>query len=143
MHVRTMLLKTKSISRDGCPQLNISKMADDEFQLLTRNWMEAAVSNVKLLTSFEVSMINERDGSICLSGECSVCGTKNNWVNVRLFKPNFIVCQQCGQQFNPPLMELFGQISRVTYLGYWKSMGIRVWGMTIMQLMFSQFECFL
>ena len=117
--------------RDGCPQLNISKMADDEFQLLTKELMEAAVSNVKLLTSFEVSMINERDGSICLSGECSVCGTKNNWVNVRLFKPNFIVCQQCGQQFNPPLNGTIRSNIESNILRLLEKYGkLGVWGMT-------------
>lgn len=117
--------------RDGCPQLNISKMANDEFQVLTNELMEAAVSNVKLLTSFEVSRINDRDGSICLSGECSVCGTKNNWANVRLFKPNFIVCQQCGQQFNPPLNATIRSNIESNILRLLKKHGkLGVWGMT-------------
>ncbi|MBA4416597.1 MAG: hypothetical protein C0392_01610 [Syntrophus sp. (in: bacteria)] len=117
--------------RDGCPQLNISKMTDDEFQVFTKELMEAALSNTKLLSSFEVYSINDRDGCICLNGECSVCGTKNNWENVRLFKPNFIVCQKCGQQFNPPLNSTIRSNIDVNVLKLLRKHGkLAFWGMT-------------
>jgi anaerobic magnesium-protoporphyrin IX monomethyl ester cyclase len=117
--------------RDGCPQVNTSKMTDDEFQAFTKELMEAAVSNVKSLSSFEVYRINDIDGSICLNGKCSTCGTNNNWENVRLFKPNFIVCEQCGQQFNPPLNSTIrSNIDRNILKLLNKHGKLAVWGMT-------------
>lgn len=117
--------------RDGCPQVNISKMTDEEFQILTKELMETTVSNVKPLSSFEIYRIDDRDGSICLSGTCSACGTVNNWENVRLFKPNFIVCEQCGQQFNPPLNSTIrSNIDRNIIKLLNKHRKLAVWGMT-------------
>jgi anaerobic magnesium-protoporphyrin IX monomethyl ester cyclase len=117
--------------RDGCPQLNISKMTDEEFQVFTKDLMQAVVSNAKLLSSYDVYRINDKDGCICLTGTCSVCGTNNNWENVRLFKPNFVACNKCGQQFNPPLNAAIRANIDTNMLGLLRKHGkLAVWGMT-------------
>ena len=91
--------------RDGCPQVNVSRMSDQEFQDFTKKMMETSFKHAKTLTSFRIDNVDETLGCVDITGECSVCGSQNDWEGIRLFRPTFIKCRSCGQQFTPPLDE--------------------------------------
>jgi len=129
----TGLIKDKvQYLRDGCPQINISKMTDKEFQDFTRQIMEAAVEGILPLSSFEMSKIDDESGCIDLNGTCSKCGHENQWEKVRLFKITFVSCHQCGQQFFPPLnADIRQNIDRNVQKIIDRYGKVGVWGMTI------------
>lgn len=89
--------------RDCAPQINISKMTDEELQNFTRRVMEASFRDIKKLAAFSYSGID--GGCVDITGECSECGHTNEWEQVRLFKLTFVSCQKCAQQYFPPLSD--------------------------------------
>lgn len=89
--------------KDGCPQINVSKMTDKEMSELVRLFMEAPISLTKSLTSTELTSIDYKTGRIGLKGICVICSQKNNWDNIKLFTMNFLPCKDCGQKYNVPL----------------------------------------
>ncbi len=89
--------------KDGCPQVNVSKLTDNELSELVRNFMEAPISLTKTLTSPEVTSIDYKTGRIGVTGVCVTCTKENNWDNIKLFATNFLSCNNCGQKYNIPL----------------------------------------
>jgi radical SAM superfamily enzyme YgiQ (UPF0313 family) len=117
--------------KDGCPQINVSRMTDEEFKLFTQKMMDATLNNSRELSFFDISNINDKLGCIDIKGECCVCGTLNNWAQIKLFRPTFIKCHTCGQQFNPPLHSTIRSNIDCNVSRLLKKHGkIAVWGMT-------------
>ena len=116
--------------KDGCPQINFSKMTDEELQNFTKETMEAAYKQIKQLSSFDIYNID--GGCIDLKGECSECGATNEWHKVRIFKITFVTCEKCGQQYFPPLDKVIRSNIDNNIRKLIKKYGrIGVWGMTI------------
>ena len=89
--------------RDGCPQINVSKLTDTELSKLLKHFMEAPISLTKSIASPELTRIDYKTGRIGLKGTCPVCEHKNEWDNIKLFMINFLPCKNCGQRYNVPL----------------------------------------
>lgn len=87
--------------KDGCPQLNISKMSDKEYFELSKKITELNSDPIVSSHSFIVSNF-DNNGFISVMGNCYECGTQNQWDKVRLFKFSFMTCKKCGQKFLPP-----------------------------------------
>ena len=86
--------------RDGCPQINVSGLRDDEFASLIRTIMEAPMTLARVLSTVEISRIDYRTGRIDMSGTCTACNHQNRWDNIKLFTTNFLGCRECGQRYN-------------------------------------------
>ena len=91
--------------RDGCPQINISKLTDIELSELLKHFMEAPISLTKSIVSPELTRIDYKTGRIGLKGTCPVCKHKNEWDNIKLFMMNFLSCKNCGQKYNVPFVD--------------------------------------
>ncbi len=89
--------------KNGCPQVNVSKLTDEELSELIKQFMDAPVSQIKRLDSVELASVDYKAGRIAINGVCVTCGQKNNWENIKLFAMNFIPCKNCGQKYNVPL----------------------------------------
>jgi len=89
--------------KDGCPQVNVSKLTDKELAGLIKQFMEAPVSQIKTLDSVELASVDYKTGRIAMKGVCVTCGQESNWENVKLFTMNFLSCKNCGQKYNVPL----------------------------------------
>ena len=89
--------------KDGCPQINVSKLTDKDLSELLRQFMEAPISLTKPLASAELTSVDYKNGRIGLNGVCPVCKQKNDWDNIKLFTMNFLPCKNCGQRYNVPL----------------------------------------
>lgn len=99
--------------REGCPQLNVSKLSDSEMAELGARFMDAAMSQVKTLTTCEITSVDYRTGRIAVTGQCVSCSQPNRWTEIKLFTTNFISCNRCGQKYNIPLTaELRTNIAR-------------------------------
>lgn len=86
--------------KDGCPQINVSKLTDEEYSKLIKNIMEAPMTLAKVLSAVEVSHIDYKTGRLDIAGVCTACRHKNQWVNIKLFTTNFLGCKKCGQRYN-------------------------------------------
>jgi radical SAM superfamily enzyme YgiQ (UPF0313 family) len=86
--------------KDGCPQVNVSKLTDGQFSELLKTIMEAPVNLTKVLSTIEVGGVDYKTGRIDVKGVCTACRQENNWKNVKLFSANFLACQHCGQRYN-------------------------------------------
>lgn len=117
--------------KDGCPQVNISKMSDEEFAQLARKISDASDTS-EHMEEVELLSIDTVHGIIEISGVCPVCTTRNNWGDVKLFSINYLACSHCAQKFHIPLPpELRATIEdNLTYLlnRYNK---VAVWGLTL------------
>jgi radical SAM superfamily enzyme YgiQ (UPF0313 family) len=90
--------------REGCPQINVSKMTDEDFKAFTQKMMDAELSqNMKHSSNFALTNIDDDQGCVDIAGDCFACGAHEKWEKIRLFRPTFIICTKCGQQYYPPL----------------------------------------
>lgn len=79
--------------KDGCPQINVSKMTNEEFQLLNKELIE-----LPLKQSVEFSEYTYQDD--ILEAKCTNCGRKNVYNDVVFFSTSHLACTYCGQKHN-------------------------------------------
>jgi radical SAM superfamily enzyme YgiQ (UPF0313 family) len=91
--------------KDGCPQVNVSKLNDEQISLLVREIVEAPMTLTKKLSGVNAKIIDHTTGRIAMSGNCSVCKEKNSWENVKVFSSSFLSCKKCGQRYNVMLTD--------------------------------------
>lgn len=89
--------------KDGCPQINVSKLTDKQLSKLIKRLMEAPINMTKPLALAELRSVDYKTGRIGLKGVCTICKQKNDWNNIKLFTMNFLSCKKCGQKYNVPL----------------------------------------
>ena len=89
--------------KDGCPQINVSKMTDDELSELVKKIMEIPFMLAKTLSSMQIRDVDYETGRLGVSGDCVICMHKSNWENIKLFATNFLSCNNCRQRYNIPL----------------------------------------
>lgn len=136
--------------KEGCPQVNISKMTTEEFGKLAREIADASESMSKIndpeLLSFDSVL-----GRASISGVCPVCATRNTWEDVKLFTMhNYRTCKNCIQNFHIQLpMVLQKNLEKNLAILLDKHQKIALWGMTQAatdlfkyQLFFSRPEIF-
>lgn len=117
--------------KDGCPQVNISRMSDDEFAGIVRQISEL-LSLMDALVSVELLGLDPLMGRETISGICPKCSQKNIWENIKLFSIDYIYCNHCGQKYeipNPPqIRENLDKNISILLKKYGK---VAVWGMTL------------
>jgi anaerobic magnesium-protoporphyrin IX monomethyl ester cyclase len=86
--------------RDGCPQVNVSKLSDEEFSELIKTIMEAPMSLAKVFSMLEMGSLDIKTGRVDIAGTCTVCGHRNRWDGVKMFSASFLACTGCGQRYN-------------------------------------------
>jgi len=117
--------------KDGCPQVNISKMNDLEFSEVARHLSEAE-SLTNSLNSVELQWVDPKLGRETITGVCSNCQHKNAWENVKLFANDYIYCSNCGQKYDIPCPDVLRQnIEKNISLLLDKYHKVAVWGMTL------------
>jgi len=87
--------------RDGCPQVNLSKMSDLEFGNLLQEIYNAQTDELKPLND-HIYHIDAASGRVDMTGDCALCGERNDWKNIKLFTTNRINCKKCHQRFHIP-----------------------------------------
>ena len=117
--------------KDGCPQINISKMSDAEFGEIVRQISEAQyLSNT--LDSLELLGLDPLLGRETISGVCTKCSQKNIWENIKLFAIDYIYCNNCGQKYDIPCpSQLRENLDKNVAILLEKYVKVAVWGMTL------------
>ncbi len=96
--------------KDGCPQVNLSKMTDEEQAELAKRILESTYELGEKIQQ-PTLLSNKDNGRITLSGICKKCKTENVWDNVKLFVGgNWVTCKNCGQQYLPEVPNDLKQI---------------------------------
>lgn len=86
--------------KEGCPQINVSKLTDKEYSLVVREIMEAPMTLTKTLSQIKAEMIDYKTARINITGTCSVCNERSNWEGIKLFSSSFLACKHCSQRYN-------------------------------------------
>lgn len=86
--------------KEGCPQVNVSKLTNRQVSKLVREIVEAPMTLTKKLSRIESEIIDYKTGRMKLDGTCTVCKDRNHWENVKLFSSSFLACKNCGQRYN-------------------------------------------
>ena len=89
--------------KDGCPQVNVSKLTDDDISEIVGEILEAPRTMTKSIDSVILVKADYSSGRIDFRGTCINCAQNNEWMGVKLFTTNFISCNACGQKFNVPM----------------------------------------
>ena len=117
--------------KDGCPQVNISKLNNAEFGDLIREIAEAE-SPWSTLESVELFAVDPQLGRETISGVCAKCSQKNIWESIKLFAIDYIYCSHCGQKFNIPCPpQLRENLDKNVGILLEKFGKVAVWGMTL------------
>lgn len=86
--------------KDGCPQINNTKMTLDEYKDIVQKIVSYPFSKAKVLDDVEMTEVDYQNARIGIRGNCPVCGTNNQWKKIKLFATNFLPCKECGQRYN-------------------------------------------
>lgn len=117
--------------KDGCPQVNISRMTDAEFGEIV-NQISQSTSLLNQLGSVELLSVDPVMGRETVSGVCAKCLQKNIWDGIKLFSIDYIYCSHCGQKYDIPYpLQLRDNLDKNVTLLLRKYGKIAVWGMTL------------
>ena len=117
--------------KEGCPQINCSKMSDEEFSEIVGYISEAQIS-MKTIDSIELQSVDPHLGRETIAGICSNCSQRNFWENIKLFANDYIYCNHCGQKFDIPLpIPLRENLEKNLSLLLEKFGKVAIWGMTL------------
>jgi len=87
--------------KDGCPQINVSKLSDDEFSYIAEKMFN--LEQGEELFPIESELLSFNTGRMTIKGKCIKCGYENVWENVRLLSgADSTTCSKCGQKHYPP-----------------------------------------
>ena len=118
--------------KDGCPQVNISKMNNEEFARLARE-ISDTVDDLKKLDYVRLLELDAKMGRITISGRCPTCSQTRTYDDIKLFALDYLTCPNCVQKFHIPLPdELQANLDRNFNLLMEASGKVAVWGMTLM-----------
>lgn len=117
--------------KDGCPQVNISRLSESEFSDVARQIYEAPYKTGKSVEGIQVYQFNS-DGRLTIEAKCCRCKADNVWKNVKMFVGNsWLPCSACGQKHNIPMTSELKKILAAKISGLLRnSKKIAVWGIT-------------
>lgn len=92
--------------KDGCPQINNTKMTLDEYKDIIQKIVSYPFSKAKVLDDVEMTEVDYQNARIGIQGNCPVCGANNQWKKIKLFATNFLPCKKCGQRYNVTIPRL-------------------------------------
>ncbi len=117
--------------KDGCPQVNISKLTESEMAYVALQVFSAPYKLGKAVTEVVVSQLHST-GHITFSGKCACCGKLNHWEEIKLFVGNsWVTCSYCMQKHNVPLPKEVGKNIERNILSLLESNeSLIIWGLT-------------
>ena len=89
--------------KNGCPQVNVSKMSNGEFAHIMNLITEKNMQIRKSLKFVKVTSTNYKNGQVSIIGKCLICNCYNKWEDVIVFRPAPLICKKCGQRYDMPL----------------------------------------
>ncbi|MEA1052771.1 radical SAM protein [Lamprobacter modestohalophilus] len=93
--------------KNGCPEVNISKMSDYEMGIIAKEIFVAPYKYSEQINDFSYEMLS--NGRAKCEGKCCSCGSVNIWSDMplsMLFASNRrLQCKKCGQKHVMPIID--------------------------------------
>ena len=86
--------------QDGCPQVNVSKLSDNEYGLLVKKVMEANALLAPKADIINYKILNNKTGRLSINAICAQCRKIYSMTDFKIFSSSFIMCNLCGQRYN-------------------------------------------
>ncbi|MBT4162868.1 MAG: radical SAM protein [Gammaproteobacteria bacterium] len=127
--------------KDGCPQVNISKMNGEEFGILQRQ-ISDAMDDLERLEDVRLISLNSEMGRMTISGKCPQCSNENTFDDLKMFALDYLTCPDCIHKFHIPVPdEVLANINLNLNRLMAEEGKIAVWGMTLtMMELFKESE---
>lgn len=115
--------------KDGCPQINITKMTDAEFADITEKVMRWPVENTDSFKDATDIILNKEHSRVDFTAKCSRCGNTHRYESIKLFMHAPLSCPTCGKKYsflvpipfysnlNRNISNLYKQYGRVAFWG--------------------------
>ncbi len=115
--------------KDGCPQINVTKMSDEQFADITEKVMRYAIADTDTFKDTSDVILDKVHSRVDFTAACSKCGRKNRYKNIKLFMHAPVSCVYCGKKhtFLAPvglypkisdnITQLYGDYGRVAFWG--------------------------
>jgi uncharacterized radical SAM superfamily protein len=85
--------------KDGCPQINLTKMNEEELSIIARRIFTIAVEKGNEIKDIKMLFLDET-GRMTIEGICPRCGNKSAWKNIKTFAGNnWFTCKFCGEKY--------------------------------------------
>lgn len=113
--------------RQGCPQINVSRMTNEEYRKMMLEISVAFNKGTEILGNGNTSYA--KTGLVNIQGNCPHCGAYNMWENREAFRPvTKLVCNNCKK-----LVDIYplDYINTTTYLNNFQKIGayrVGLWG---------------
>ncbi len=91
--------------KDGCPQVNISKLSNEEFSNVLHQMDVMYQEESFEIKDIKISSTDVSSGCIDFAGTCEKCGYQHTWSNVSICSNGFLYCPSCTQKFNIPMID--------------------------------------
>jgi len=82
--------------KEGCPVLNITKMSDAEFGEIVKEITFLPTLESPSVQNAHLEATDTRNSLCSITGNCSYCGEKSEWKNIRLFSSSWVLCSHCS-----------------------------------------------
>ena len=84
-----------SYLKEGCPQVNVSRMTDEQFGQINAKILQYPLSLAPKYTDYTYS-------NKTLKAKCIDCGVANEY-NFEFFETDFVICKECGRKYYVPV----------------------------------------
>ena len=116
--------------KDGCPQINISKMGENQFSDIIKQI--SALQDAKAPIEVELLDLDAKTGRETVRGVCQKCSHVNTWEQIKLFAIDNIHCSNCSQKYEIPVPTILRKnLERNVNLLLEKYGKVGIWGMTL------------
>lgn len=86
--------------KDGCPQINLTQMSNDEFLDIITKCMEYPNRKAIRMDDEKIISLHAASRRVSVAGKCIKCGHTNEWHDIKLFTTNALACEGCGVRYN-------------------------------------------
>ena len=127
--------------KDGCPNVNVSKLTEEDLSYITRRMLDLGNAHVPKPQDIVVlSTENCKLGIISLKGNCEKCTKENEWKNAVVLNDNrWLYCKNCGQKHFLPFPDVLRAVlvENIALMSEYQKVGL--WGVNKNTL--PMFEC--
>ena len=115
--------------KDGCPQINVTRMSDEEFADITEKVMQWPVENTDSFKDASDVVLDSEASRVDFTAKCSRCKEEHRYEKIKLFMHAPLSCPSCGKKhsflvpttfyevMNQNIRKLFERYGKVVFWG--------------------------
>ena len=83
--------------KDGCPQINVSKMTNEEYWETVR-WLEDFKTSTESDLLIDANLFQGAGGTVDVMGKCPVCNKQSQWNGFDPLMNTLVMCEKCNNK---------------------------------------------